>query len=56
MIPKPNDSFMVYLLRCNGALEEVFTNKAQAEAHMRAVRKNSEHWRIQEKQTTPHQA
>jgi len=55
MILPANVTIPVYLLRCNGALEEVFTNKTQAEAYMRAVRKNGEHWRIHEKTTMPHQ-
>lgn len=54
MKPKPGDSVMIYLLRRNGALEEMFTSLTQAEAYMRSARKNGEFWRIQEKQTVPH--
>ena len=48
------DTVMIYLIRRNGALEEVFTNKTQAEAYMRSARKNGEFWRIQEKRSVPH--
>lgn len=36
----------VFLLRCNGALIEVFSTEPKAVAYMRQHRKNSEHWRI----------
>jgi len=56
MIPKANDTILLYLLRKNGALEEAFTSKTQAEDYMRKTRKNGEFWRIQEKLTAPHMA
>lgn len=37
----------VYLLRCNGALIDVFSNEDKAAAHMRQHRKNGEYWRIE---------
>lgn len=52
---KQGDTVMIYMVRKNGALEDIFTSLAQAEAYMRSVRKNSEYWRIHEKRTVPHQ-
>ena len=37
----------VFLLRCNGALIEVFSTEPKAVEYMRQHRKNSEHWRIE---------
>jgi len=56
MILQQGETVMVYLVRCNGALEEVFTSETQAEAYMRKFRKNGQFWRIQEKRTVPHEA
>jgi hypothetical protein len=50
-----NQTVLLYMVRVNGTLEEVFTNKTQAESYMELTRKNGQFWRIQEKRTVPHQ-
>ena len=37
----------VFLLRCNGALIEVFSTEDKALDHMRQHRKNGQYWRIE---------
>ena len=39
----------VYILRCNGALVDIFTTEEAAVVEMKKLRKNGEFWRI-----TPH--
>jgi len=56
MTPKPGETIKLYLARVNGALDKVFTSKAQAEAYMRGTRQNGEFWRIQEIETMAHEA
>ena len=50
------DSVIVYILRKDGALEELFTNLPQAEEYIKARRQNGEFWCIQEKRTVPHES
>lgn len=37
----------VFLLRCNGALIDVFSTEEKAINHMKAKRRNGEYWRIE---------
>lgn len=46
----------LHLVRVNGALVKIFTDLTQAEAYMRATRKNGEFWRINLITTEPHLA
>jgi len=40
----------VYILRCNGALIDVYLSEDRAVADMRKARRNGEFWRIEPKE------
>ncbi len=57
VIPKQGEQVELYLVYGDGILEEVFTNKDQAEAgirHLADVYRDVLSWRIREMTTQPH--
>jgi hypothetical protein len=44
----------IHILRREGAIVDVYTDPEQCKRDMKTLRKNSEYWRIETRQTAPH--
>lgn len=56
--PPKDATIALYILWCDDRIEEIFTNKAQAEWYMRELKKEVKQyhcWRIQERYTIEHE-
>ena len=54
--PRQGDWFHIYIVKCDGMTENIFTHKTQAEAYIRECAKvyPAAHWNILSYDTIPH--